>query len=87
MECHERKRVPSSPEEWITHARIDLNLAALDNEVNASFMCKSVCMHGRPSDRVARIPGVLAKHLTGEEEDRVEGWFWVDVALYFSQLS
>jgi hypothetical protein len=32
MKRHERKRLPSSPEEWLMHALNDLNLARLGQE-------------------------------------------------------
>lgn len=46
MKPHERKRLPSSPEEWMTHALSDLNLARLGQE-KGDILHEQICFHAQ----------------------------------------
>ncbi len=46
MKPHERKRLPSSPEEWMAHALSDLNLARLGQE-KEDILHEQICFHAQ----------------------------------------
>lgn len=44
MKPHDKKRLPSSPEEWFSHAMSDLNLARIGQESD-DVLHEQVCFH------------------------------------------
>jgi len=46
MKLHDRKRLPSSPQEWMAHALSDLNLARLGQE-QEEILHEQICFHAQ----------------------------------------
>lgn len=48
MKPHERKRLPVSPEEWLSHAVSDLKLAKLGRD-ESDILYEQICFHAQQS--------------------------------------